>query len=274
MEGLLFLIGVYVLDIVIKKYAAKKKEKQSEQHQNVPEDVPEDTQEDASQERPSRSLQDLIRQFENAQREATQGNIEPPMPPAEPQQHSGKVTLRDIALAVFEEDTIDIDFLMETFNFSEETAERVIADLQKYRIIGQDMGDGEYDVLVRDIQELENLLNHNQRAAEDNEAKLAKESEARRNMAAERERRDQEIRDAEMERQRRLNALETRAQEARALAGADLAEEASSESIEATATRHSTFARHISKQEVRRGFIWAKVIDEPRFKKRWTAKSR
>ena len=88
MEGLLILIGIWVLDIVIKKVAANRREQQQCEQQLPPQYQPDDDELDESEEQaqgynPPRSLQDLIRQFENAQRQATQGNIEPPTPPVQ-----------------------------------------------------------------------------------------------------------------------------------------------------------------------------------------------
>lgn len=36
----------------------------------------------------------------------------------------------------------------------------------------------------------------------------------------------------------------------------------------------TTLKKNVLKEDLRRGFIWAKIIDEPRFKKRWSAKTR
>lgn len=79
MEGLLILIGIYVLDIVIKKVAAGKK-KQQDQHREIPPDDEFDNeqQEEQTSHTKPRSLQDLIRQFEEAQRDASQGTYVPP----------------------------------------------------------------------------------------------------------------------------------------------------------------------------------------------------
>lgn len=82
MEGLLILIGIWLLDVVIKKVAASRNKRQQQPPQYQPEDDDSyESQDETQEQRPPRSLQDLIRQFEDAQRQATQGNIEPPTPP-------------------------------------------------------------------------------------------------------------------------------------------------------------------------------------------------
>ena len=163
METLIFLAIAVVIAIF------ENKVKKSREQKHLPPSVPgdydnehaEDSQDEAQQAAPPRSLQDLIRQFENAQREAEQGNIEPPTPPVEEPHRdpSEPLTLRDIAEEVIGEDVIDLEFLMDTFDVDENTAAEMLMDLQAHRIVGRDMGEGECDVLVHDLDELENLLN-------------------------------------------------------------------------------------------------------------------
>jgi hypothetical protein len=286
-EGLLILVGIWVLDLIVKKIAANNKKKQQERqidqeyrekHGDVPgySDDDSDEQEFDSADydeqgynepevKPSRSLQDLIRQFENAQREAEQGNIEPPTPPVlQTRQHDGPYTLREIAEEVIELDVVDAEFLMDEFELSEGEAISMLAELQKHRIIGHDMGEGECDVLVHDLDELENLFSRekpvqNQFSEED-------ESET-----------EDDSLQQELERQRKLNELEGRARTARESAAASSSDEnPENVSDDGTAPERSraplVSARSIA--DVRKGFIWAKVLDEPRFKRRWSTQYR
>ena len=276
MEGLLILIGIWVLDIVIKKVAAnRRKQQQIPPTVNRREDIEDDQENDeyGTEEAPRapRSLQDLIRQFEEAQRQAAQGNIEPPVPPVERRRDPNKpITLRDVAEVVIGVDTVNLEFLMDEFEVDEEVAGQMIVALQKHRIIGREM-DGECDVLVHDMDELENLFLHEQRASEErtreeNEAKLQAERDRMEARYAEQQR--------ELERQRELNALEERAKSAREAAGTDLAALAAADSTNVTQPCRSPAVSTKNIADVRKGFIWAKVLDEPRFKRRWSAQYR
>lgn len=266
MEGLLILIGIWVLDIVIKKVAANRREQQ-QREQQVPPQYPNDDDElDESEEQaqgyhPPRSLQDLIRQFENAQREATQGNIEPPTPPVQ-RKHPEQLTLRDIAEVVIEVDEVNLEFLMEEFDVDENTAAEMLMDLQAHRIVGHDMGEGDCDVLVHDLEELDNLLSHE---------KIA-EQERKEDLRQEQNNIEDEARRRELERQRELNALEERAKSARESAAAFMGNDVASGTEQAL--RRAPLVSTKSLADVRKGFIWAKVLDEPRFKKRWSAQYR
>jgi len=268
METLIF-IAIAVVITIIQKKLEKAKEQQNqlprhqEQHRENG-DVDDDTQETNS---PPRSLQDLIRQFENAQRQATQGNIEPPTPPVQ-RKHPEQLTLRDIAEAVIEVDYIDLEFLMEEFDVDENTAAEMLMDLQAHRIVGRDMGEGECDVLVHDLEELDNLLSHEKRAEQERKEALRQ--------ADERETDEEDsARQRELERQRELNALEDRARSARESAAAitEMGASAEASAEPATAPKRSLVStRNLA--DVRKGFIWAKVLDEPRFKRRWSTQYR
>lgn len=286
MEGLLILIGIWVLDIVIKKVAANKKAEQQrkldqQRQQTMQQYEPDDSgsegyDEDDEQDyeepeaRPSRSLQDLVRQFEEAQRQATQGNIEPPVPPTPPAPPAKRpqrdpnepLTLRDIAEVVVDMDVVDVEFLMDEFDISEGTAITVLDDLQKHRIVGRDMGTGKCDVLVHDLDELDNLFNREAHSAKAPEAAEAPEVP--------------DARQQELERQRELNALEERAKSARESAAAFSSAQPVTESVEGeTPAKHRPpLVSTCNINDVRKGFIWAKVIDEPRFKRRWSAQYR
>lgn len=265
MEGLLILIGIWVLDIVIKKVAANRREQQQRQQQ-VPQYQTDDEEIDESEEQaqghtPPRSLQDLIRQFENAQRQATQGNIEPPTPPVQ-RKHAEQLTLRDIAEIVIGVDFINLEFLMEEFDVDENTAAEMLMDLQAHRIVGRDMGEGDCDVLVHDMEELDNLLLHEKRAEQE------RESAAREHHEAEMD----ELRRKELERQRELNALEERAKSARESAAAFMGNDVVSGTEQAPRRAPLVSTKNLT--DVRKGFIWAKVLDEPRFKRRWSAQYR
>ena len=266
METLIF-IGIAVVVAIIQSMANKAKEQQKPlpRQRNAEPAEPQEHQ-------PPRSLQDLIRQFENAQRQATQGNIEPPTPPVERRDPNQQLTLRDIAEVVIGVDFINLEFLMEEFDVDENTAAEMLMDLQAHRIVGRDMGEGDCDVLVHDKIELENLFAHEERREQDALEEQKKAEEIRR---AEEERRKKEEHDLELERQRKLNELERRAKSARAAAsesnGADYAEPASDE---APVKRRSPAISTRNIADVRKGFIWAKVLDEPRFKRRWSAQYR
>ena len=265
MEGLLILIGIWVLDIVIKKVAANRREQQ--QQQQVPpqyqtdDDELDESEEPAQGHTPPRSLQDLIRQFENAQRQATQGNIEPPTPPVQ-RKHPEQLTLRDIAEVVIGVDFIDLEFLMEEFDVDENTAAEMLMDLQAHRIVGRDMGEGTCDVLVHDMEELDNLLLHEKRAEQERESAARKHHEAEMD----------ELRRKELERQRELNALEERAKSARESAAAFMGNDVVSGTEQAPRRAPLVSTKNLT--DVRKGFIWAKVLDEPRFKRRWSAQYR
>ena len=268
METLIFIAIAVVITIIQKKLEkAKEQQNQLPRHQEQRRengDVDDDTQETNS---PPRSLQDLIRQFENAQRQATQGNIEPPTPPVH-RKHPEQLTLRDIAEAVIEVDYIDLEFLMEEFDVDENTAAEMLMDLQAHRIVGRDMGEGECDVLVHDLEELDNLLSHEKRAEQERKEALRQ--------ADERETDEEDsARQRELERQRELNALEDRARSARESAAAitEMGASAEASAEPATAPKRSLVStRNLA--DVRKGFIWAKVLDEPRFKRRWSAQYR
>ena len=265
MEGLLILIGIWVLDIVIKKVAANRREQQ--QQQQVPpqyqtdDDELDESEEPAQGHTPPRSLQDLIRQFENAQRQATQGNIEPPTPPVQ-RKHAEQLTLRDIAEVVIGVDFIDLEFLMEEFDVDENTAAEMLMDLQAHRIVGHDMGEGTCDVLVHDMEELDNLLLHEKRAEQERESAVREHHEAEMD----------ELRRKELERQRELNALEERAKSARESAAAFMGNDVVSGTEQAPRRAPLVSTKNLT--DVRKGFIWAKVLDEPRFKRRWSAQYR
>jgi len=265
METLIFIAIAVVITIIQKKLEkAKEQQNQLPRHQEQRRengDVDDDTQETNS---PPRSLQDLIRQFENAQRQATQGNIEPPTPPVH-RKHPEQLTLRDIAEAVIEVDYIDLEFLMEEFDVDENTAAEMLMDLQAHRIVGHDMGEGDCDVLVHDLEELDNLLSHEKHAEESRNETLRQEQGDN----------DTEREDAhrkELERQRELNALEDRAKSARESAAAFMGNDTASGTEQTP--RRAPLVSTKSLADVRKGFIWAKILDEPRFKRRWSAQYR
>ncbi len=266
MEGLLILIGIWLLDVVIKKVAASRNKRQQQPTQYQPEDDDSyESQDERQEQRPSRSLQDLIRQFEDAQRQATQGNIEPPTPPVQ-RKHSEQLTLRDIAEVVINVDFVNLEFLMESFDVDENTAAEMLMDLQAHHIVGHDMGEGDCDVLVHDIEELDNLLNREQRTAQEQEDARKNEIDAA----------QEDARRQELERQQKLNALEERAKSAResaaAFTGEGYADSTGDSETAQMLRKPAVSTRNIA--DVRKGFIWAKVLDEPRFKRRWSAQYR
>lgn len=302
MEGLLILIAIVVIDAVIKGYAKKRKQQQQLPRQNQPQQDQSHSgnyeDEETGRSQAPRSLQDLIRQFQEAQREASQGTYVPPDPPVEEDEdidedeedelpvvkpaNPGHFSFMEIAESVIQWEDVSIDYLQEAFGFSETTAEKVLAELQKHKIVGHDMGDGFCDILIHDKVELSNLFKREQ-------------AEAKKNMQEELARKKAELKNKrnnvpdtpdttivtndgasdEMERQRKLNELEIRAREAREHAGTDLAEAAALAAHNEEISIHRTpllSTKNIG--DIRRGFLWAKVIDEPRFKKRWSARAR
>ena len=267
METLIFIAIAVVITIIQKKLEkAKEQQNQLPRHQEQRREngeADDDTQE--AEHQPPRSLQDLIRQFENAQRQATQGNIEPPTPPVH-RKHPEQLTLRDIAEEVITVDFIDLEFLMETFEVDENTAAEMLMDLQDHRIVGRDMGEGECDVLVHDLEELDNLLLREKIAEQ---ARKQKESQRQAQNNAE-----DEARRRELERQRELNSLEERAKSARESAAAIASMDPAEASAEGTPTVRKPLVSTRSLADVRKGFIWAKVLDEPRFKRRWSTQYR
>ena len=256
METLIF-IGIAVVVAIIQSMANKAKEQQKPlpRQRNAEPAEPQEHQ-------PPRSLQDLIRQFENAQRQATQGNIEPPTPPVERRDPNQQLTLRDIAEVVIGVDFINLEFLMEEFDVDENTAAEMLMDLQAHRIVGRDMGEGDCDVLVHDMEELDNLLSHEKRAEQERKEALRQEQNDI----------EDEARRRELERQRELNALEERAKSARESAAAFMGNEVASGTEQAP--RRAPLVSTKSLNDVRKGFIWAKVLDEPRFKRRWNTQYR
>lgn len=287
MEGLLILVGIWVLDLVVKKIAANNKKKQQERQidQEYREkhsdgstdfDGSEDSEYSEPEVTPPRSLQDLIRQFENAQHEAEQGNIEPPVPPVSsrhlPSYNTRPATLHEIAEVVIDYESINLDFLVETFFIDYDQAKKRLAELQEYRIVGRDMGEGDCDVLVHDMDELENLFSRAQRQAQEQEEaeRIRQENEAQ--LQAEREK--MEAHRQELERQRELNELENRAKSARESAAAFLGQDSAETEGETRVNRRTPAVSTRNIADVRKGFIWAKVIDEPRFKRRWSAQYR
>ncbi len=281
MEGLLILAGIYLLEVIVKKVAASKKNQSSQEQHSVPPAEPNQT-------RRQGSLQDLIKQFEEAQRQASQGTLTPPPPPIEDiddvedsidddyeesedeeldlpvvtPSNPNRITFREIAESVIQWEEVSVDYLQQAFGFSESTAQQVLAELQVHHIVGRDMGEGYCDLLVHDKTELENLFKREQRDTEERKAAEAQGAAL------------QARREAELQHQKELAELEERAKLLR--------EQASqlndgSESIGAPClanSEHRKHSRNFNKAEIRRGFVWAKVLDEPRFKKRWSSRVR
>lgn len=276
MEGLLILIGVYVLEVIIKKVAAGKKEKEA-----LP---PQQRQSQSSQESSGRpgNLQDLIRQFDEAQRQASQGTLTPETPPVEDfdedyeddeeevelptvtPANPNRITFKEIAESVIQWEEVSVDYLQQAFGFSESTAQQVLAELQVHHIAGRDMGEGFCDLLVHDKSELDNLFKREQREAEERRDAEAQEEALRARH------------EAELKHQKELAELEERARQIREQAAQGSLPDAS-EGIEGpclASSEHKTHRRTFDKAEIRRGFVWAKVLDEPRFKKRWSSRVR
>ena len=313
MESLLILIGIFVVNAVIKSMAAKKKSSSERNHLPPTRRMPSENDDgngldeteqspDAGSHSAPRNLQDLIRQFQEAQRQASQGTYVPPTPPVEDDDeddederpvvkpaNSGHFSFKEIAESVIQWEEVSVSYLRDAFGFSKATALKVLEELQKHKIVGRDMGDGFCDILVHDKVELANLFKREQleakKALQKELARKKAELQSKWKLKTETPKASIETNvpnavngiDAELERQRQLNELEARAREAREHAGTDLAEAAalaSSENGEGAAKRHAPMLSSKSIGDIRRGFLWAKVIDEPRFKKRWSARAR
>ncbi|WP_290763511.1 hypothetical protein [Fibrobacter sp. UBA4297] len=275
MESLLIFIAIFVIDALIKRANAKKKALEEKQyHEDSDETANEefDENEDTSLKPPpsaNRKLQEYIKQFEEAQREAAQGTMESPMPPPIPENYhrlGDQVTMREVAEDIVQLGAVDIEYLKTEFEVSESRAIDLIYELQQHRIIGHDMGDGAYDVLVQDIDELNNLLSHEQKAEDFAQAATTTPKPSASTTAS--------------DKQSQLKILEERARKAREEAAeaarqSDIENGYTGETAEiADPLTKRTVVRSISRESARRGFIWGKIIDEPRFKKRWTALSR
>ena len=278
MESLLIFIAIFVIDALIKRANAKKNAEQ-QQHQapttdstqefdderddeNMDEDVPSEPASPVA-----RKLQEYIKQFEQAQQDAAQGTLEPAMPPPVPEvkhRRGNNVTLREVVEVIVDLDIVNADFLMEEFGMSRNVAVTMIDELEHFRIIGRDMGVGEHDVLIQDISELDNLLSHPPQEAP------SKPTPSKPTPS---------VSPAISEKQNQMKILEERARKAREEAAAaahqsDVENGYTDNTDEAVedepVPNKSIYVRSISRESVRRGFIWSRIIDEPRFKRRWS----
>ena len=286
-DKLILLIIAVVIDQLIKRAKAKKKKSLEQQTQNAPEtdstlesedvdedeDYEENTNEGEAPPRPSanRKLQEYIKQFEEAQREAAQGTMAPPTPPPVKFDQTDPYlphTLRELAEEVILSDVVDAEHLMEEFEMTEGEAISTLNELEKLRVIGRDMGNGEHDVLVHDVTELNNLFMREQNGTVSKPGPNVMAAPASATSPAANDKQSQ------------LKILEERARKAREEAAAasrqrDLENGYTTDSSEiADPLTKRTAVRSISRESVRRGFIWGKVIDEPRFKRRWSPVSR
>lgn len=271
MKGLLILLAIYLLEIIFQKIRQRSQRKAEEaQRQETPPPLQDSDGESGS----NRNLQDLIRQFEHSQQQAAQGNIEPPISPRMDERVDeeielnvvepatpGHYTFMEIAQSVIQWEFVSVDLLQQAFSFSESTAIQVLKDLQEKKICGSSVGDDECDLLVHSKDELDNLLKRLQRDAEEKQAQ--KELQKRK--------------DAELEHQKALAELEERARQIREQNGqfSGLPDEEQETTAPCLATsEHAVHRKTFNRSEIRRGFIWAKVLDEPRFKKRWNSRVR
>ncbi len=281
MESLLIFIAIFVIDALIKRANAKKKAEQEQQRHAPSADSTQEFNEEQDDEdfderaddqaapKPyvARKLQEYIKQFEAAQREASQGTLEPAMPPPvkfnqdDPYQpHS----LRELAEEVILSDVIDAEYLMDQFEMTEGEAISALNELEKFRVIGRDMGDGEHDVLVHDSLELNNLFSHEPKETFSKPEPSVTPVPARATSPTANDKQSQ------------LKILEERARKAREEAAAASRQSdrengyTGEQNGIADPLNKRTAVRSISRESVRRGFIWGKIIDEPRFKRRWS----
>ena len=285
METIIF-IAIAVIVSIIQNKAEKAKKNSSppspwlSRKATPSQDVEEDEDEEQTDEEyppqdstfsPSRKLQEYIRQFEEAQREAAQGTMAPPTPPPIKFDQTDPYlphSLRELAEEVIQSDVIDAEYLMDQFEMTEGEAISALNELEKLRVIGRDMGNGEHDVLVHDVTELNNLFKREQKESVSKSEPSVTAAPASATTPAANDKQSQ------------LKILEERARRAREEAAAaarqsDRENGYTGEAIEISdpLTKRTT-VRSISRESVRRGFIWGKVIDEPRFKKRWSPISR
>ena len=285
METIIF-IAIAVIVSIIQNKAEKAKKNSSppspwlSRKATPSQDVEEDEDEEQTDEEsppqdstfsPSRKLQEYIRQFEEAQREAAQGTMAPPTPPPIKFDQTDPYlphSLRELAEEVIQSDVIDAEYLMDQFEMTEGEAISALNELEKLRVIGRDMGNGEHDVLVHDVTELNNLFKREQKESVSKSEPSVTAAPASATTPAANDKQSQ------------LKILEERARRAREEAAAsarqsDRENGYTGEAIEISdPLTKRTAVRSISRESVRRGFIWGKVIDEPRFKKRWSPISR
>ena len=222
MESLLILIGIFVLDAIVKHVSNKRKQQTLPKPENPDFDEEEQVEEDTSENqtgRPPRNLEELIRQFDKAQRDASGGTFVPPVPPVDDADdndeslddtndedsdsgfnpddfpvvkpaHAGHYSFNEIAESVVQWEYVSTELLEQAFGFSENTSRQVLADLQAHRIVSRDMGDGYCDILIHNSTELANLFKKERQEAE--RRKSAEAESAAQN----------KLREAEMTRQR------------------------------------------------------------------------
>jgi len=281
METLIFIAIAVIISIIQKKAEQAKKnsspppswQRRTSPQQDIDEDDERDDEnmdEDVPSEPASpvaRKLQEYIKQFEQAQQEAAQGTLEPAMPPPVPEtkhRRGNNVTLREVVEVIVDFDVVNPDILMEEFGMSRNTAIVMLEELEHFRIIGRDMGVGEHDVLIQDISELDNLLSHPPQEAP------SKPTPSKPTPS---------VSPAISEKQNQMKILEERARKAREEAAAaahqsDVENGYTDNTDEAVedepVPNKSIYVRSISRESVRRGFIWSRIIDEPRFKRRWS----
>lgn len=269
MEGLLILLGIWILEVVVKKITAKKQNTKdvidnSEESTDVNEDELEqetnweNTDEDKSE--PTKSLQDLIKQFEEAQGKLDNENVD--KAPADVLENNEiekepapvfikkSFTLREAAEFIVQRETVCIKDLMQMFSINESVANQLLFDLQANRIVGRDMGNGLCDVLVHDNVELSNIFSHK------SATKQAK-SESQNN--------------SEVPKAPELNAQKLAPNVVPEIK--NIAPKIDNEN-NAQKQQKTLQKQKIDLATVRRGFIWAKLLDEPRFKKQWSPRYR
>lgn len=273
MEGLLILLGIWILEVVVKKITAKKQnakdviensKESTDVNENSDEsELDENDWENANEDQnePPKSLQDLIKQFEEAQgkldTESTNNNKAPAdvlendeikKEPA-PVFIKKSFTLREAAEFIVQKESVCIKDLMQMFSINESVANQLLFDLQANRIVGRDMN-GLCDVLVHDNVELSNIFSHK------NAAKQAK-SEAQNN--------SKEPKAPELNTQKLSQNVAPEIKNAA---------QTTSNKNKACEQQKTLQKQKINLATARRGFIWAKLLDEPRFKKQWSPRYR
>jgi len=295
MEGLFILIGIYVLEVIIKKVATSKKNEANKNTQSSRNTENERSQRRETQNRSGGSLQDLIRQFEEAQRQASGGTYVPPTPPVTPSpkkrvNKSGlptvepanpqHFTFKEVAASVIQWEYINVNLLMQAFGFNEHKAQKVFDDLKSRKIAGKELSNGDCEPLIRSKTELDILFKKELIEAQKSlEEKLRKKGKlAHSSMESTRQKASRKPEEKLRKVSETAHKKEFDFSEKNVPVESGSTEVFSTESFSTDPCMAESFhAEHkqvIDMADVRRGFIWAKVLDEPRFKKHWNSRSR
>lgn len=133
--------------------------------------------------------------------------------------------------------------------------------IKQFEYMQRDPGTRGNDPDFDDAEEISVPEKHAAKPAEDNETKFWEEEHNRRKIAE------------QQEMEKRVAEIKARSSQDSVPDGIMLGLSDSAEKNDGAGKLHRKF-KNASMEEIRRGFIWAKVLDEPRFKKRWSARAR